>query len=126
MILRDTTLSHVRQPVGVVGSSDWMPVFTINIPAGVAICHGKLQAKCYEPFAIEWCIALILDGVILNPVTGENVGPSVEDKYKCLHDHAFFEGDGGVLSLCSRARSTKAVDSTRLDFGNGLLQVILL
>jgi hypothetical protein len=146
MIKSDITRSHDALPVGNVGDDDWWIQYLVMVP-GVFhwghefLLNGELQAKNQNPFNIEYRIGLFLEpeGVSVNPtagpinrlhpITGENVGSYqlIVDKYRTLTKTWYYaatkELKNPVFTLRCSARSTQAIESTRLGFGNGHLQV---
>lgn len=142
MILTSTARNSMQLPVAHGRGADvWWKQYALPLgavlPGSEMTAHGKIQAKNYNLFDIEFRIGLFVsDGLLnpspgnddcLHPLTGENVGPSVSDKYKPLMEIWNFVMPDGLADpwLCLRVsmRSTQAVATTRIDFGNGYLQV---
>jgi hypothetical protein len=137
MIQTDNAKTYARSPIEPADSERWWQQFALYLdpPAGMEIAaHGKLQFKCYEQFAVECRIGLFFEpgpvlasipspAGVLHPITGANTHPEVGDKYLVLTEQVYFTLPGpGFLVLRASARSTAAVYTSRIDFGNGLLQ----
>jgi hypothetical protein len=144
MIVSDTTIGFPQMGIEPPGDGAWVAQLCVfaDVPVGSWVhAHGKIQFKCYEPFAVECRMALIFEvgmiavriaakrpANILHPVTGANVHPEVGDKYLVLSEQVYFQppAPSGFVVLRVSARSTRAVPTSRIAFGNGLLQARVL
>jgi hypothetical protein len=144
MITSDAKHAFSEIPIEPPGDGAWVKQFCVPVDCaegGWVHAHGKIQFKCYEPFAVECRMALIFEvgmiavriaakrpANILHPVTGANVHPEVGDKYLVLSEQVYFQppAPSGFVVLRVSARSTRAVPTSRIAFGNGLLQARVL
>lgn len=147
MVVTDTTQSYAEIVVGVQGTDNWQRMYGVQVNGpffgGEEITvKGKLQGsnKSGQNFDIEYRIGLFayLDQIpaaaqvgtlgCIHPITGENIGPynEVTGKYCVLEEDFTYIVPGPCsyvwFDLRASARSTAAVATTRLAFGNGFLQ----
>ena len=145
MILTSRARYSLELPVAYGrGADTWWLQYAVplaNTPPGTELhAFGKIQGKNYNPFAVEFrCGLFLTDGLVnpdtgnskcLHPLTGENLGPDVADKYVTLMDAWSLPMPDGLtnpfLSLKVSVRSTQAKAATRVQFGNGYLQVCVV
>lgn len=143
MILTSTSRNSLTLPVAYGRGADvWWVQYAVSLkdiaPGTQITATGRTQGKDYNPFAVEFRTGLFLssglvnpapgNGSCLHPILGENLGPDVADKYGTLGDTwSFVMPDGLVdpyLAYRVSLRSTQAISTTRVEFGNGYLQAV--
>ena len=140
MILTSTSRNSLSLPVVAAGTDVWWLQYAIplaDIEPGTELhARGKIQGKNYNTFDVEFrCGLFVQDGLfnptsssgVLHPLTGENIGPAVSDKYNVADEAWSFSMPSGLsepfLVFRVSLRSTQSTSTTRIQFGNGYLQL---